>query len=172
MAFLKYTVYTIIEITLGIPAKEIRFEHIINCAQPTPITGEHNEDVLSDDDENSVPVLPQHKKKIIKTTIMSVMLKKRKAELEESGPKFREPPVLPVVIGQTKKILDRKNKFRKKSTILPIFLKKIQDKALKQKSHDRINDCLTNESNNMETEAKGSFAETSGFDTGGKGNGS
>lgn len=62
------------------------------------------------------------------------MLKKKKADLENIGSQWKETPILPVVIGKVTKCKERQNKFRKRTTILPIFIKKIQERNLKERN--------------------------------------
>lgn len=83
----------------------------------------------SDEEVTEIPV-PKKRKKI-KTTIMSVMLKRKNADNNVSCKP--ENAVRSIIMEQTKKSIENKQRLRKRTTILPIFFKKIQDRTTNEK---------------------------------------
>ncbi|XP_074041782.1 uncharacterized protein isoform X1 [Leptinotarsa decemlineata] len=109
----------------GIPESQIKYEHIINCAQP--VINLKNEVKNEKPQEEVITLLEKKKKKKpIRTTIMSVILKKKRKEQEELIARRGHSTIMPLVMQSKMRNKEMKKKFRRRTTILPIFLQKME----------------------------------------------
>lgn len=147
------------------PSKEIKFQHIINCAQPNPILKKKSNDVHDDEEEEEVclPVIPKKQKKIMKTTIMSVMLKKK--QQEERDIYWKHPNRDSSETEKNKKMPNKKSNINKRSTILPIILKKMQERTIKHKLENNARNTYKQIQNETESIREDLYEEDTFVDT-------
>ncbi|KAG5877026.1 hypothetical protein JTB14_011944 [Gonioctena quinquepunctata] len=126
---------------LGVPESEIKYEHVISCAQPMKVTNREVKRKMQKQqaEEQVISLLDERKKKTkpAKTTVMSIMLKKKKRE-EVLATKDHST-IMPLVMQTKMRNMEIKKKFRRRTTILPIFLQKMEEnkKAVRYKPSEK-----------------------------------
>lgn len=116
--------------------RDIKFEHVLDCAQPVPKIKKRKNKV---DQAQVLRVTPppqkaKPKKKVPESVMSSILKKKKEEEIEDIHPRQRKTSILPVVLAEAKKRKDKQNEFRKRTTVLPIILKQSQKRILNDKS--------------------------------------
>lgn len=137
-----------------IPIKDIKFEHVLDCAQPVPKIRTRKTKVKKHDVFEVLPppqkVKPKKKKKKVPESVMSTILKKKLEEdVVKVRPRQRKTSILPVVLAEAKKRQLKKKQFRKRTTVLPIILKQTNERMLNDtlKDEETVTNCVSNGGN-------------------------